>query len=340
MLREAPLRYGAGDRRQPDRRERSLSRALVTGAAGFIGSHLCERLLADGFTVCGVDSFSSHYDRRLKELNLGALVDAARFTLVEGDLNSLSLPELTAGADVVFHLAARPGVRDSWQDFDEYVQANIVATKALMDACVGTQARVIFASSSSVYGDAAELPVRESTPTRPISPYGASKVTTEMITGAYASSYGMQTIGLRYFTVYGPRQRPDMALTRFIDAASAGRPIAIFGDGLQKRDMTYVGDAVQATVAAAEQGTPGRVYNVGSNRPLALLEILERLGEVMGCKLDLRHEEAQLGDVRDTWASVELAQSELGYAPATGIEEGLRRQVEEAARRREAVGIS
>jgi nucleoside-diphosphate-sugar epimerase len=311
-----------------------LSRALITGAAGFIGSHLSQRLLADGFTVRGIDSFSSHYDRRLKELNVAAFEDTDAFSLVEGDLNALPLAELAADVDLVFHLAARPGVRDSWQDFDEYVHANVLGTKALLDACVGTQARLVYASSSSVYGDALELPVRETTPTRPISPYGASKVMTEMMVGAYTAAQGLNAVGLRYFTVYGPRQRPDMALTRFIEAASAGRPISIYGDGLQKRDMTYVGDVVEATVAAAERGTPGAVYNVGSNRPLALIEILNLLSEVMNCQLDLRYEDVQIGDVRDTWAGIELAQSELGYEPATDLRDGLGQQVQEAARRR------
>jgi UDP-glucuronate 4-epimerase len=311
-----------------------LSRALITGVAGFIGSNLCERLLADGFTVRGIDSFSPHYDRRLKQLNLSQFEDSEAFTLLEGDLNGLPLAEYVADVDVVFHLAARPGVRDSWQDFDEYVRSNILGTKAILDACAGTEARLVYASSSSVYGDARELPVRETTPTRPISPYGASKVTTEMIVGAYAASYGLHAVGMRYFTVYGPRQRPDMALSRFIEAGSAGAPISIYGDGLQKRDMTYVGDVVEATVAAASHGTPGAVYNVGSNRPLALIEILKQLSEVMDRELDLHYEEAQVGDVRDTWASVELAQSDLGYEPATSLADGLSEQVQEAARRR------
>ncbi len=281
----------------------------------------------------GIDSFSPHYDRRLKVLNLANATESSRFSFVEGDLASLPLNDLAADADVVFHLAARPGVRDSWQDFDEYVRANILGTKSVLDACVGSTARLVYASSSSVYGNAPELPVHENIPPRPISPYGASKVMTEMIAGAYGASHGLHTVGLRYFTVYGPRQRPDMGLARFIDAATAGRPISVYGDGLQRRDMTYVGDVIEATVAAAERGGPGRVYNIGSNRPMALIDILARLGVVMGGKLDLRHEDNQLGDVRDTWANVDLAESELGYRPATELDEGLAAQVQEAARR-------
>jgi len=317
-----------------------MKRALVTGAAGFIGSHLCEALLGDGHSVVGMDSFTAHYARPLKEANVSAARGHERFTLVEADLCDDGLAELVAGCDWVFHLAARPGVRDSWDDFDDYVHSNIVGTKALLDACVGQGARLVYASSSSVYGNADRLPVDETTVLRPISPYGSSKVMTEAMAGAYAASSGVEVVGLRYFTVYGPRQRPDMGVSRFIDAATEGREINVYGDGRQLRDFTYVGDIVAATIAAAEHGTAGGVYNVASGRPLPLLDVLDTLGDVMGLELALRFDETQRGDVRDTHASIERASAELGYVPATELREGLAQQVAEAGRRRQATAAA
>jgi nucleoside-diphosphate-sugar epimerase len=316
-----------------------LAHALVTGAAGFIGSHLSTRLIEEGFEVRGVDSFTPHYDRHLKELNIAALASERHFELLEVDLALADVPELVAGIDVVFHLAARPGVRDSWRDFDDYVHSNISATRSLFDACAAASVRVVFASSSSVYGDVTQLPASEEASLRPVSPYGATKVMTEVLAGAYAAALGLEAVGLRYFTVYGPRQRPDMGLARFIEASSAGEPIRVFGDGHQLRDMTYVGDAVAATVAAAERGRPGRVYNVASCAPRSLLEILRELEGILSSGLRLEHEERRAGDVRDTWGSIERSRSELGYEPATPLRAGLERQVEEAARRRAALAV-
>jgi UDP-glucuronate 4-epimerase len=316
-----------------------LTRALVTGAAGFIGSHLSSRLLGEGVEVRGVDSFSSHYERSLKELNVAPLASEKRFELVEADVALADLPELIEGIDVVFHLAARPGVRDSWSDFGDYVHANINATRSLFDACAEAGVRVVFASSSSVYGDVAQLPVKEEVGLHPVSPYGATKVMTEVLAGAYAASLGLEAVGLRYFTVYGPRQRPDMGLSRFIEAASAGEPIHVFGDGRQLRDMTYVGDAVAATLAAAERGRAGALYNVASCAPRSLLDILGELGDVLGQELRLAHEERKAGDVRDTWGAVEHAREELGYEPATPLRVGLERQVAEAERRRDLLTV-
>jgi UDP-glucose 4-epimerase len=307
---------------------------LVTGAAGFIGSHLCETLLDDGHRVIGLDALSPHYDRTLKELNLAAARSRERFSFLEADLTDPLLRDAVADADVVFHLAARPGVRDSWEAFGDYVHANITGTKAVLDACAGRDVSVVYASSSSVYGDAERLPVDEEQPLRPISPYGASKVMTETLAGAYAASHGLHVVGLRYFTVYGPRQRPDMGISRFIEWAKSGREIVVYGDGHQLRDFTYVADATAATLLAAERGAPGRTYNIASGRPLELLEVLGALGEILGGPLSLRHDESKRGDVRNTHASIRLARSELGYAPATSLREGLAAQVAEAARRR------
>lgn len=317
-----------------------MRRALLTGAAGFIGSHLAQQLLDDGVTVTAVDSFSAHYQRALKELNLAEVADHPRFSLIEEDLLEAPLEELLDGVDVVFHLAARPGVRDSWVEFDDYVRSNVTATKALLDACIGRPLRLVYASSSSVYGDSPSLPVSEDAPRRPVSPYGATKVMAELMTGAFAAGHGLEAIGLRYFTVYGPRQRPDMGLSRFIEAAVAGRPLSIYGDGRQLRDFTYVTDAVAATIAAARRGRPGSVYNIASSQPRELIAVLGELGRVLGEELELAHEAAKIGDVRNTSADIGLARRELSYEPTTSLREGLAAQVEEAQRRRSALALS
>jgi nucleoside-diphosphate-sugar epimerase len=316
-----------------------MTLVLVTGAAGFIGSHLSARLLAEECRVLGVDDFSPHYERALKELNLAPLVDERRFELLEADLALADVASLLEGIDVVFHLAARPGVRDSWSEFPDYVRANVNATRALFDACAAAGVRVVFASSSSVYGNSAELPVAECAALRPISPYGATKAMTEMLAGAYGEALGLEAVGLRYFTDYGPRQRPDMGLARFVEAATAGEPLHVYGDGLQLRDMTYVGDAVAATVAAARHGRPGSVYNVASAAPRRLLDVLDELQEVLGTELRIEHEERKAGDVRDTWGDIERARRELGYEPRMPLRAGLERQVAEAARRRAAPAV-
>lgn len=314
-----------------------MTSILITGAAGFIGSHLCEFQLGEGHVVHGIDSFSDHYARELKELNLAPALAHERFAFHELDIVDAPLDELVSEAKCVFHLAARPGVRDSWSDFDDYARSNILGTRAMLDACARHGVRLIYASSSSVYGDAAELPVRESAPLRPISPYGASKVMTEVLAGAYAQSHGLEAVGLRYFTVYGPRQRPDMALARFIEAAVDGREVTIFGDGRQMRDFTYVHDVVAATVTAAEHGRAGGVYNVASSRPQPLLEVLDELARALGQELRLTFEDTKAGDVRDTWASADLAREELGFEATTSLAAGLAAQVREAEHRRAAL---
>jgi nucleoside-diphosphate-sugar epimerase len=317
-----------------------MSRVVVTGAAGFIGSQLTERLIVEGHNVVGVDSFSDHYERDLKELNLAALVDEPRFELVESDIARDAVIDIFSDVDVAFHLAARPGVRDSWSEFDNYAEANIIGSRAIFDAAAKTQTRVVYASSSSVYGDASSLPVTEEHPLHPISPYGASKVMTEVLAGAYASSYDLDAVGLRYFTVYGPRQRPDMGLSRFIEALVSERPIPLYGDGRQRRDMTYVGDVVAATLAAAERGRPGAVYNIASGAPRALLDILEELAAALELPLRVAHEAPKPGDVRDTWGDITRATADLGYQPTMALRDGLGRQIEEAARRRSLLTAS
>ncbi len=312
----------------------------MTGAAGFIGSHLSEALLARGHQVRGVDSLAGHYSSALKRLNLVGSLSHPGFTFYERDLLDGGLEDLVDGAEVVFHLAARPGVRDSWNDFDDYARSNILGTKAVLDACVSRSVKIVYASSSSVYGDATALPVTEDHPTAPISPYGATKVMTEVMAGAYGRAHGLDVVGLRYFTVYGPRQRPDMGLSRFIEAAEQDRRLSIFGDGRQLRDFTYVDDVVAATVAAADMGAPGAIYNIASSDPRPLLEVLDELGEVLGHELTLEFEASKLGDVRDTWASTSRAQADLGFVAATSLRDGIAAQVAEADRRREALAAA
>lgn len=308
---------------------------LVTGAAGFIGSHLCERLLEEGHVVHGLDSYTNHYARKLKELNLSAFRNHPNFHFHLRDLAGAPLDELASGVDVVYHLAARPGVRDSWTYFDDYAHSNMLGSKNLLDACAHHGTRYVYASSSSVYGNSPLLPAVEQLALRPISPYGVTKVMAEVMAGAYADSYGIDVIGLRYFTVYGPRQRPDMALSRFIDAVSRGEPITVFGDGRQQRDFTYVSDIVDGTIAAGRHGEPGEAYNLASSSPRPLVDVLGLLGEVLGVELDIRNVEPQLGDVRDTWGDVSKAARQFGYKPRVSLRDGIAMQVEEAARRRE-----
>jgi UDP-glucuronate 4-epimerase len=313
---------------------------LVTGAAGFIGSHLCERLLRDGHVVHGVDSYSDHYARSLKELNVAPLREQAGFHFHLRDLVGAPLDELMREAEVVYHLAARPGVRDSWDYFDDYAHANILGTKQVLDACAAHGTRYVYASSSSVYGNSPVLPAVEQLASKPISPYGVTKVMAEVMAGSYMESHGFDVVGLRYFTVYGPRQRPDMALARFIDAALDGRTITVFGDGRQQRDFTYVDDIVDGTVLAARHGVPGEVYNLASSEPVPLIDVLDLLGELAGRELKLDFADVQVGDVRDTWGDIAKANRDLGYTPQTSLRDGLAAQLREADGRRDLARAS
>ena len=310
-------------------------KALVTGTAGFIGSHLAERLIDAGARVTGVDCFSDYYPRTLKERNLARLRGETGFSLVETPLTDANLEALLDGVTHVFHLAAQPGVRKSWgRDFHIYTINNVDATQALLEACVNKPIeRFVYASSSSVYGDEAPIPMREDTRPQPVSPYGVTKLAAEQLCYLYHVNYSVPTVSLRYFTVYGPRQRPDMGFSRFFEASLKGLPVQMFGDGRQTRDFTFVADAVSATVAAATRGKPGGVYNVGGGSRVELLEVFELIRLVTGRPLQIERLEAQRGDMRDTYADNTRARTDLAFAPTVTLEQGLRAQYQWMASR-------
>jgi UDP-glucuronate 4-epimerase len=300
---------------------------LVTGAAGFIGSHLVDRLLAEGCEVVGVDAFTGYYSRRSKERNLEAALGEDGFRFVEGDLLRLDLEEVLRGVEGVVHLAGEPGVRRSWGGaLPKYLERNVVSTERLLEAASknGTP-RFVYASSSSIYGSDPGHPVAEEHPKRPTSPYGLSKLAAEELIRLYARERGVPGTILRYFTVYGPRQRPEMAVSRFIFAALRGRPVDVFGDGEQARDMTYVSDAVEATVAALD--APAGVYNVGGGTRATVNALLDAVGRVTGSTVEPRYGPEAQGDVRSTWADSRRAAGVLGYRPRVGLEGGIAAQV-------------
>ena len=299
--------------------------ALVTGAAGFIGSHLTGFLLDRGARVTGLDCFTDYYARSIKEANLAHNQRREGFRFVERRIQDVDLPALLDGVTHVFHLAAQAGVRKSWgKDFRTYTENNVDASQQLLEACVGRPLhRFVYASSSSIYGDNASIPMREDARPQPVSPYGVTKLAAEQLCYLYHVNHGVPTTSLRYFTVYGPRQRPDMGFHRFIRAALAGEPIALFGDGEQTRDFTFVQDAVAATVAAGERGVPGRAYNIGGGSRVSINQVLDMIGRVAGRPLTVRREPAQKGDMRDTFADTGLARADLGFAPAVSLEDGI-----------------
>lgn len=302
-----------------------MRRALVTGCAGFIGSHLSDRLVAEGWEVRGIDAFTPYYDRRFKEANVLGLRGARRFDLVEDDLSSADLASLVRGVDVIFHLAAQPGVRRSFGDgFAQYTNDNVVATQRVLEAAQESGCkRVVWASSSSVYGDAADYPcVEATTPTRPRSPYGVTKRACEDLAAIYRGG-GLSAVGLRYFTVYGPRQRPDMAMRKLCEALLDGASFPLYGDGAQSRDFTHVADAVEATYRAACATDPAPIYNVGGGHEATMAEVIAMLEKLSGRGVVLERHAAQRGDVRRTNASIELARADLGWAPEVGLRAGL-----------------
>lgn len=303
-------------------------RYVVTGAAGFIGSHLGEALRAAGHDVVGIDCFTDYYERARKEEN------AAGLDVVEADLAEADLGPLLAGCDGVFHLAGQPGVRASWgDDFALYVRRNLIATQRVFEAAARAGLRVVFASSSSVYGDAESYPTPEDAAPRPISPYGITKLACEHLARAYAVSERLDCVVLRYFTVYGPRQRPDMAFTRLLEALVAGDSYSLYGDGSASRSFTYVADAVEATIAALERAPGGSLYNVGGGDEATMAEAIALAERIAGRALDVERLPAAKGDVRRTKADTARIRSELGWQPRTSLETGLRSQWDWAAGR-------
>lgn len=305
-------------------------RALVTGCAGFIGSHLVDRVLGDGGSVLGIDSLAPTYDSVGRRRQVERLSRHDRFEFIEGDINRIDLTELVGDSEVVFHLAARPGVRASWRDFATASDANILATQKVLDAIsVRPETKLVFASSSSVYGSAEEFPVPETRPLAPISPYGVTKASCEALLSAYASQYDVSLTSLRYFTVYGPRQRSDMAFTRWIRAGLTDAPLPIYGDGKAIRDFTYVDDVVEATLLSAESIAPGhKIFNVAGGGPVSVSEVIDLIADILGKELDVHHTEPAKGDPARTGGDTTLIAQELGWSPRTPIEEGLMRQVE------------
>ena len=296
-------------------------RYVVTGAAGFVGSHLTEALLADGHHVVAVDSFTDYYDTALKEENARGF-DVSRLDLAEDEL-------ALDGFDGVFHLAGQPGVRSFGTVFDDYLRRNALATQRVFESAARAGVRVVFASSSSVYGDAERYPTAESAQPSPISPYGITKLACEQLAYAYAKNFGLDTVVLRYFTVYGPRQRPDMAFARIIDALARGDSFELYGDGSQSRSFTFVADVVAATVAAM-QG-PSALYNVGGGAEATMRDAISTLERVSARTLDIAEQPAAAGDVRRTAADTGRIQRDLGWRATTALEDGLRAQWEWAS---------
>lgn len=303
-------------------------KALVTGVAGFIGSHLAAALLDAGAQVTGIDCFSDYYPRSLKEANLATLRGRPSFTFLETTVQDADLGTLVSGATHVFHLAAQAGVRKSWgRDFQVYSINNIEATQRLLEALLHAPIeRLVYASSSSVYGDGVALPMKEDSVLHPLSPYGVTKLAAEQLAHLYWKNFGVPAVSLRYFTVYGPRQRPDMGFHRFLRAAQQRKPIAVYGDGEQTRDFTFVGDAVSATIAAAHKGQPGSVYNIGGGSRVTVNHVLELIGRITKEPIAIRREPEQKGDMRHTYADTSLARRELQFAPQVALHDGLERQ--------------
>ncbi len=300
-------------------------RYAVTGAAGFIGSHLSEALEAAGQEVVGLDCFTDYYDPALKEENATGL-SVRRLDLASDEID-------LCGLDGIFHLAGQPGVRSFGDVFELYVRRNVLATQRVFEACVRAGVRVVFASSSSVYGEAERYPTPEDTPPRPLSPYGITKLACEHLALAYARSFGLDAVTLRYFTVYGPRQRPDMFFRRLADALAKGGTIEIYGTGEQSRSYTYVADAVGATIAAMDRAPAGAVYNVGGGEEATNLQAIALLERISGRSLDVVHSAPAAGDVIRTRADVDRIAGAIGWRPETSLAEGLQAQWEWTAAR-------
>ncbi len=309
-----------------------MSRCLITGVAGFIGSSLAERLVAGGREVVGVDCFTGNYARELKGANLRSLLKNRRFRFSELDLRTGALEPLLDGVEAVFHQAALPGVRQSWgSEFEKYCGHNILATQRLLEACKERRIeRFVHASSSSVYGESETMPTPEALSPAPISPYGLTKLAADKLCEIYWKNFGVPVVLLRYFTVYGPRQRPDMAFQKFFLAIRERRPLEIYGDGTQTRDFTFIQDAIEANLSAitSPKSILGRVYNIGGGARMTLNHVLDQIQKIVKVDLSVNRSPVQKGDPKNTSADIHLAHQQLGYSPKVGIEEGLRQQWE------------
>ena len=304
--------------------------SVVTGVAGFIGSHLAERLIGEGHEVVGIDCFTDYYPRSIKESNVEYLLTLPGFSFVEGNLLDLNLPDLLNGTQYIFHQAAQAGVRSSWgTEFEVYTTLNLVATQRLLEACKKlTFEKFIYASSSSVYGDSDDLPLREDSVLKPVSPYGVTKLAGEHLCMSYWKNYNIPTIALRYFTVYGPRQRPDMAFYKFMGALVHDKDIEIYGDGLQTRDFTFVADAVEGNLLAMKTTQVGEVFNIGGGSRVTVNDVLDTLQKITLKNPRIVYQDVQKGDVKHTLAETRKARNTLGYSPQVDLKTGLAQQWE------------
>ncbi len=309
-----------------------MTKNIVTGAAGFIGSHIAETLLKKGEEVIGIDEFNDYYDPFFKNKNIACLKAYDNFELIEADIQFIDWNSLLKDVDVVYHQAAQAGVRASWgQGFRFYTERNISATQVLLEAAKDAKnlKRLVYASTSSVYGDAETLPTSELICPKPVSPYGITKLAAERLCGLYHKNFGVPFVALRYFTVYGPRQRPDMAFHKFFKAVIDDEAIPVYGDGLQTRDFTFVSDAVAANLAAASvDGAVGEIFNIGGGSRVVLKEVLETMEEIVGKPIKRNHIEKAMGDARHTAADVSKAKKILGYEPQVSLREGLTKEWE------------
>jgi UDP-glucose 4-epimerase len=304
-----------------------MTKIIVTGAAGFIGSHLAETLLRQGEEVIGIDEFNDYYDPTFKRKNVANLQVFPNFSLIEGDIQFLDWQALLKDVEVIYHQAAQAGVRASWgKGFRAYTERNINATQVLLEAAkdANNLKSLVYASTSSIYGDAETLPTHEGIAPRPVSPYGITKLAAERLCGLYHKNFGVPFVSLRYFTVYGPRQRPDMAFHKFFKAVLQDEAIPVYGDGQQTRDFTFVSDAVAANLAAATvPQAVGEIFNIGGGSRVVLAEVLDTMAEIVGKPIKRNHIEKAMGDARHTAADVSKAREILKYQPQVSLREGL-----------------
>lgn len=300
-------------------------KCIVTGAAGFIGSHLTQRLLKENYEVLGIDDFQDYYPKWIKERNIAPLLKQNNFKFLPENINSLDFDLLLAKHDCIFHLAAQAGVRNSWgENFSVYTRNNIDTTQKLLESAKKNNLKkFIYASSSSVYGDCHDLPMKESSPLKPYSPYGVTKLAAEHLCTLYYRNYSVPTVSLRFFTVYGPGQRPDMAFHKFLKSAFEGKNITIYGDGSQTRDFTYIDDIIEANLSAFHLGKPGEIYNLGGGKNIILREIFPLIEKICQKKIMVNHINKQHGDVSHTFADITKAKEDLGFSPRITLEEGL-----------------